>query len=777
MSNGDSEDPLSKTTARLSISQVGADGVDAADARLQVAEFLRSTRHERRDSVVSFEDEPTPAGGSSGSSTNSSSMNGVAPQILVPESNAAKRRRSSVQTIVQAKKVPKKAHKKKMEKISQPPQYHIVENYKDGLINVTVPQLRDVVLFTLTPFSPMLPKWVQVINKTAVKKAVVVIVPGLVGADFFEESVPEPEQKEESVTETKLSDAPTDDTPKTENGTSTAAAIASATPAKYIPLDTLPSTPQLSFFHKNFKYLMRTSAPGTKDSLYLTYHALTHVPFTPKEKKKLMQDGKEKKLTLWDLLLDGEKMKRGGYPIHKDTVTKATTGDDVESNATDVPTLKVVDATAQETKTVPELEGSNEEPSTVTSVSVTLGPGSKFSEYLPTTDFSHEGSHTFALDCEFCQASSGKVLTRISLINFQNEVVLDKFVQPSEPIIDYVTKYSGITPELLEGVTTTLEDIQKEFLSIVSTEDILIGHSLESDLNVLKISHPRIIDTALLFEHPRGPPAKPSLRWLADKYLKRSIQQGESDGSGHSSVEDATACMDLVKLKLQEGACFGINMTEMSIFERLNKSVGQSDQPLKSLVIDSSPVLEWFEQQTPEEKHYVTKKQACNDDEVVSILEKELPDHSLAIIKLRELELYRGWSPIPKDYTGVINTDEQEETVISNLNAHLEQIYLLLPAGTALVVCTAHGNPLEMIRLQGIRRLFQNLERSGASLSDIPPEESWDFEKSLKLQEAATTARQALSFICIKSGDLVPSTSTSRDGTASPDGSSIQSNV
>ena len=37
---------------------------------------------------------------------------------------------------------------------------------------------------------------------------------------------------------------------------------------------------------------------------------------------------------------------------------------------------------------------------------------------------------------------------------------MDELVKPKEEITDYVTKYSGITEELLRDVTTTIEDIQ-----------------------------------------------------------------------------------------------------------------------------------------------------------------------------------------------------------------------------------------------------------------------------------------------------------------------------
>lgn len=73
-----------------------------------------------------------------------------------------------------------------------------------------------------------------------------------------------------------------------------------------------------------------------------------------------------------------------------------------------------------------------------------------------------------------------------------------------------------------------------------------MGHSLENDLQALKLMHTRVIDTCVLFPHPRGPPYRSSLRHLAQKYLKAKIQ----DQGAHDSVEDARTAMALAQLKV-----------------------------------------------------------------------------------------------------------------------------------------------------------------------------------------------------------------------------------
>ncbi|XP_043909905.1 RNA exonuclease 1 homolog isoform X2 [Protopterus annectens] len=157
----------------------------------------------------------------------------------------------------------------------------------------------------------------------------------------------------------------------------------------------------------------------------------------------------------------------------------------------------------------------------------------------------------FALDCEMCYTKIGLELTRITVINSDLKVVYDTFVKPSNPIVDYNTRFSGVTAEDLEDTTITIHDVQAVLLSMFSEDTILIGHSLESDLFALKLMHKTVVDTAIVFPHRLGLPYKRALRTLTADYLKRIIQD---DVGGHDSSEDASSCMQLMIWKLKEDA-------------------------------------------------------------------------------------------------------------------------------------------------------------------------------------------------------------------------------
>lgn len=69
----------------------------------------------------------------------------------------------------------------------------------------------------------------------------------------------------------------------------------------------------------------------------------------------------------------------------------------------------------------------------------------------------------------------------------------------------------------------------------------------------MKLRHPWVIDTAVLFKHPKGPPFKPGLKYLAKTLLEKDIQQNIG---GHDPEEDARTCMELLELKLKLGKSF-----------------------------------------------------------------------------------------------------------------------------------------------------------------------------------------------------------------------------
>ena len=155
----------------------------------------------------------------------------------------------------------------------------------------------------------------------------------------------------------------------------------------------------------------------------------------------------------------------------------------------------------------------------------------------------------FALDCEMVYTSLGLELARVSVIDYNRNTVYDSFVKPSNEVVDYNTRFSGITQSKLKGTLPNLKQVQRDLKQILFQDSILIGHSLESDLKALKIIHNTVVDTAVVFPHRRGEGFKRALATLAREYLEKIIQDDEG---GHDSAEDAIACIELMELQISQ---------------------------------------------------------------------------------------------------------------------------------------------------------------------------------------------------------------------------------
>ncbi|GAM21132.1 hypothetical protein SAMD00019534_043070 [Acytostelium subglobosum LB1] len=241
-----------------------------------------------------------------------------------------------------------------------------------------------------------------------------------------------------------------------------------------------------------------------------------------------------------------------------------------------------------------------------------------------------------AVDCEMCVTTTGKELTRISIVDENNTVLMDEYVKPDNPITDYVTRFSGISEETLRDVTTTLNDIQVKLKHLIKKNTILIGHSLENDLNAMKFYHPHIIDTSVCF--PTGNHTKFPLRVLVKRHLGRVIQAGND---GHNSIEDAKAVMDLVKLKIEKGKDYGTSLEHnenlFSILHKYNKRATMIDT-IEEITQHSTNVVSCVKCNTKSEVAERAMKELRGSSDFIIFKLYQLADHYKAVEKLSSEE-------------------------------------------------------------------------------------------------------------------------------------------
>lgn len=155
-------------------------------------------------------------------------------------------------------------------------------------------------------------------------------------------------------------------------------------------------------------------------------------------------------------------------------------------------------------------------------------------------------AQALALDAEMIYTQGGYELARLTVVDFFSEaVIVDTFVEPRFPVLDYNTRFSGITAECFTAGRNVMsfEQLKGQLSTLISPDTILIGHSLENDLRVLELFHDRIIDTAILYATHST--MRSSLKSLALGHLSQFIQNSPE---GHDSREDCLACIHLIKL-------------------------------------------------------------------------------------------------------------------------------------------------------------------------------------------------------------------------------------
>ncbi|KAF9738925.1 hypothetical protein PMIN06_003584 [Paraphaeosphaeria minitans] len=169
-------------------------------------------------------------------------------------------------------------------------------------------------------------------------------------------------------------------------------------------------------------------------------------------------------------------------------------------------------------------------------------------------------------DCEMGYTTQGFELLRLTVIAWpSHRPLIDVLVRPLGFVLDLNTQWSGVTmdqflhakpydPVNPKPKRTDLRIVdsphaaRKLFLDHVSPTTPVLGHALENDLNVIRLIHPTIVDTVILYPTKSGLPYRHGLKTLAKQWLDINIQQGGA--SGHDSYEDARTTGELVRAKV-----------------------------------------------------------------------------------------------------------------------------------------------------------------------------------------------------------------------------------
>ncbi|KAI5819322.1 hypothetical protein BZA77DRAFT_276302 [Pyronema omphalodes] len=605
----------------------------------------------------------------------------------------------------------KKAKKEKAGKKNYPEFVVSPQKLKDS---VKLKDLQGLVLW-LTSNAPA-PQWLLVRHKPEIRRVVCLMVPGLTMNMFdgpLAEMKPEYDQ---IVLNKKPSAEPITGRDYPRN------------------LEQQKLDPVLQDLADMFPVLWPVQTPGDdrNNKMHSPINAFLTAPL-PKDAGPTASGPSKKKITVTDLLMSLEELISNEYPLHSSQITeiRLMTGDEETDEDRQLLAQRKSEGWVE------------------TDLSKSSGADKNQSGSIL------DGKTIYSLDCEMCRTADGTVLTRISVLDWDSNVIYDTLVKPSATITDYLTEFSGMTEELLKDVTTTLEDVQNHLLTLFNADTILVGQSLNSDLVAMKYSHPHIIDTSCIYHHARGPPYKASLKWLTQRFLKKDIQTGGA--AGHDSIEDARACLELLKLKLEKGMNFGTSDDNReSIFKRLTRPPG----PKKTAMIDYGDPKKFH----PDAVHSVSVK---NDDEVVKEVQKAMegsteegiPVMDLVFAQLRDLQKVRNFTtdtngqgrkididgPLPE----VVKDPPVEEVIKATKETveRIRKIYESLPKCTAFIIFSGSGDPRKWRQMCELQKRFKE-EYKVRKWDEVSVQ--WTDTEDQILKRSLNTARRGCAFLVVK---------------------------
>ncbi|KAG0483510.1 hypothetical protein HPP92_011594 [Vanilla planifolia] len=171
-----------------------------------------------------------------------------------------------------------------------------------------------------------------------------------------------------------------------------------------------------------------------------------------------------------------------------------------------------------------------------------------------------------AMDCEMVGCGSDgslDVCVRVCLVDINENVIFHSYVKPIIPVTDYRYEITGICEEDLIDAKP-INEVQERILKILYNGEesiarirlhggkacLLVGHSLDIDLDCLRINYPDhlIRDSAKYVPLLKTNMVSHSLKYLTKMYLGYQIQSGV-----HDPFEDCVATLRLYKrLRMQE---------------------------------------------------------------------------------------------------------------------------------------------------------------------------------------------------------------------------------
>jgi len=158
---------------------------------------------------------------------------------------------------------------------------------------------------------------------------------------------------------------------------------------------------------------------------------------------------------------------------------------------------------------------------------------------------------------------------RVSVVADDGALVLDAYVATMEPVVDHLTRFSGLQVGDLEVTTSrhrlhTFKDTYIKLRALVDAGVRFVGHGLRKDFRTLNllVAPPQVIDTVTIYKLD-------GQRNLSLKYLAANVLGADIQGVVHDSGEDALMALHLYQRYREEVAADASGSTFGAMLEHL----------------------------------------------------------------------------------------------------------------------------------------------------------------------------------------------------------------
>lgn len=238
----------------------------------------------------------------------------------------------------------------------------------------------------------------------------------------------------------------------------------------------------------------------------------------------------------------------------------------------------------------------------------------------------HIPAAAVVIDCEMGTSSKGESeLIRLSMVDFfTGATLIDSLVYPSTPMMNYNTRYSGVSNQDMEAARRSRRCIfgrdaaRSAVYNFVDLETIIIGHACNGDLTSLRMIHDNIVDT-LLIEKRRCGIQQPALTAAdatgaaaaaSDSQLSRRGPENE-EKQGPSEAESREKATSPNEAQPKKG--FSLKALTLEKFDRVIQVKGRGHDSLED-ALATRDLLWWYMTNPPPSAADGTKKTSVGSD-------------------------------------------------------------------------------------------------------------------------------------------------------------------